>query len=129
MSGLTERDHIQQLKPCVLLSTSHKNLYGFRRLGMQHDLFVMYLYCLLWSVFAINTCDCTHICLCVFYIVQRWVTLGLRAGVGLVAPMKEKDYIQLFLVFYKCMQTIKLRQTTENNVGPFMSKSDAKGVP
>jgi len=27
------------------------------------------------------------------------------------------------------MQTIKLRQTTENNERPFMSKSDAKGVP
>ncbi len=26
------------------------------------------------------------------------------------------------------MQTIKLRQTTENNGGPFTSKSDAKGV-
>ncbi len=61
-----------------------------------------------------------------FYIVQKWV--GLEAGVGLVAPMKEKDYIKLFLFFYKCMQTIKLRQTTENNGGPFMSKSDAKRV-
>ncbi len=27
------------------------------------------------------------------------------------------------------MQTIKLRQTTENNGGPFTSKSDAKGIP
>ncbi len=27
------------------------------------------------------------------------------------------------------MQTIKLRQTTESNKGPCMSKSDAKGVP
>ncbi len=27
------------------------------------------------------------------------------------------------------MHTIKLRQTTENNGGPCMSKNDAKGVP
>ncbi len=32
-------------------------------------------------------------------------------------------------IFYKCMQTIKLRQTAENNGGPCMTKSDAKGVP
>ncbi len=27
------------------------------------------------------------------------------------------------------MQTIKLRQTTENNIGPLMSKSAAKRIP
>ncbi len=53
---------------------------------MQHDLFVMLLYCHLWSVFAINTCDCTYICLLpVLYCseVDRF-----RVGVGLGAPMK-----------------------------------------
>ncbi len=34
-----------------------------------------------------------------------------------------------FIHFYKCMQTIKLRQTTENNGGPCTSKNYAKGVP
>ncbi len=49
-------------------------------------------------------------------------------------------YIKLFLFFYKCMQTIKWRQTAENNGGPCKgkvtlkgyscaSKNDAKGVP
>ncbi len=53
-----------------------------------------------------------------------------RVGVGLGAPMKVEMYIQLFLFFfYKCIQANKLRQTTENNGGPFMSKSDAKGLP
>ncbi len=68
-----------------------------------------------------------------FNIVQRWVVLG--AGVGLGAPMKVNIYIKLFLFTFTiifisitCMQTNKLRQTTENNGGPFTSKSDAKGV-
>ncbi len=37
-------------------------------LGMQHDLFVIFYTACLWSVFAINTCNCTYICLlCVLY--------------------------------------------------------------
>ncbi len=62
-----------------------KTSYGFRRLGMQHDLFVMLEYCL-WSVFAINTCDWTYICLLrVLYCSE----VGrFRVGVGLGAPMK-----------------------------------------
>ncbi len=44
---------------------------------------------------------------------------------GLGAPMRGKIYI-IISIFYKCMQTIKLRQTNENNRGPSTSKSDAK---
>ncbi len=36
-----------------------------------------------------------------------------RVEVGLGAPMKVKMYVKLFLFKKKCMQTIKLRQTTE----------------
>ncbi len=35
-----EQDPFQRLKPYVLLSSLHKELNDFRRLGMQHDLFV-----------------------------------------------------------------------------------------
>ncbi len=66
-------------------------------------------------------------CVC-FILFRGWVTLGLRAGVGLVCSNESKNLYKIISIFYKCMQTIKLRQTTENNVGPFMSKSDAKGV-
>ncbi len=49
-------------------------------------------------------------------------------------------YKIIYIFFYKCMQTIKLRQTTENNGGcctsngapkryPSASKNDAKEVP
>ncbi len=39
------------------------------------------------------------------------------------------NLFKIISIFYKCIQTIKLRQTTENNGGPCMSKSDAKRVP
>ncbi len=48
---------------------------------------------------------------------------------GVSCSNESKNVYKIIYIFYKCMQTIKLRQTTENNVGPFMSKSDAKGVP
>ncbi len=51
-----------------------------------------------------------------------------RVGVGLSAPMKSIIYIKLFLFFYKCMQTIKLRRTTENNGGPWTLKTDTKRI-
>ncbi len=41
---------------------------------------------------------------------------------------ESKNVYTIISIFYKCMQTIKLRQTTENNGGPFTSKSDAKMV-
>ncbi len=51
-----------------------------------------------------------------------------RVGVGLGDLMKVYIYIKLFFIFffYKCMQSIKLRQTTENNGGPCKSKNDVK---
>ncbi len=102
-----------------------KTSCGFRKLGMQHDLFVMLLVACLLSVFAISTRDCTYICLlCVLYCSE----VGrFRVGVGLGAPMKVYIYIQLFLFFYKCMQSIKLRQTTENNRGPARLAMALKG--
>ncbi len=52
----------------------------------------------------------------VFYIVQKWVYESIHL-------------YEILSIFYKCMQTIKLRQTTENNGGPCILKNDAKGVP
>ncbi len=44
VSVLMEWVNFQWLKPYVLLSSSHKDFVCFRRLGMQHNLFVMLLY-------------------------------------------------------------------------------------
>ncbi len=80
----------------------------------------------LWPAFAINTCDCTYICLlCALYCSEMG---RFRVGVGLSAPMKSIIYIKLFQFFYKCMQTIKLRRTTENNGGPWTLKTDTKRI-
>ncbi len=64
-----------------------------------------------------------------YYIVQKWL------GVGLGAPVKVYILYTIMSIFYKCMQTIKLRQTTEGPASqkwakgvPWASKSDAKGV-
>ncbi len=54
--------------------------------GMQHDLFVLLLYCLLLSVFAINACDCTYICL--LHVLYCSEVGSVWVGVGLGAPMK-----------------------------------------
>ncbi len=42
---------------------------------------------------------------------------------GLGAPVKVQIYIKIISIFYKYLKTIKLRQTTENNRGPCMSKN------
>ncbi len=99
-----------------------KTSYGFRRLVTQHDLFVIFLYCLFMVSFC-NKFLWLHLYLpvCVLYcseVGRFWV------GVELDAPMKVYNLFK----FFTCMQTIKLRQTTENNGGPFTSKSDAKWV-
>ncbi len=46
----------------------------------------------LWPAFAINTCDCTYICLlCALYCSEMG---RFRVGVGLSAPMKSIIYIK-----------------------------------
>ncbi len=113
------------------IMSSHKDIVWFQKIwnatGLVCNAFILLF---LWSVFAINTCDCTYICLLrVLYCSE----VGrFRVGVGLGAPMKVYIYIKLFLFFfffYKCIQTTKLRQTTENNGGPCTSKSDTKRIP
>ncbi len=90
-----ERDHFQPLKPCVLLSSSHKvfvwHQKAWNATRLVCNVFILLVY---GPFFAINTCDCTCICLCVFYIVQRRV--GLGAGVGLGAPTKVKCIYNYF---------------------------------
>ncbi len=63
--------------------------------------------------YAINTRDCTYIWLCVLYCSEvGWFRVGVGGG-GLSAPMKVNIYINIY-IFLQCMQTIKLRQTTED---------------
>ncbi len=110
-----------------------KKSYGFRRLGMQHDLFVMLLYCFLWSVFAINTCDCTYLCLlCVLYCSE----VGrFRVGVGLGAPIKVHIYIKWFLFFTNTCKPLKGKQPkgmeypARQKGVPCVLKNDANGIP
>ncbi len=96
VSTLMERDHFQPLKPCVLLSSSHKvfvwHQKAWNATRLVCNVFILLVY---GPLFAINTCDCTCICLCVFYIVQRRV--GLGAGVGLGAPTKVKCIYNYFI--------------------------------
>ncbi len=74
-----------------------KTSYGFGRLGMQHNLFVMLYTACLWSVFAINTCECTYIGLLRVLYCSEVGRFGV--GVGLGAPMKIYIYIKVFLLF------------------------------
>ncbi len=104
-----------------------KTLYGIRRHGMQHGLCVMFLYYLFMVSFC-NKYLWLHLCLpvCVLYC-SKVVRFRDRGGVR--CSNECKNVYTIISIFYKCIQTIKIRQTTENNGGPFMSKSDAKGVP
>ncbi len=63
---------------------------------LDQSVFIMILF-RLWSVFAINTRDCTFICLLP---ILYWSEVGrFRVGVGLGGPMKVYIYIQLFIFF------------------------------
>ncbi len=81
---LTERDHFQRLKPCVLLSSSHKDFVWLQKTWNGTRL-VCNTACL-WSVFAINTCDCTY--LCPFRVLYCSEVGRFRVGVRLGAPVK-----------------------------------------
>ncbi len=84
VTALTERDHFQRLKPYVYSLLCIKTSYGFRRLGMQHDLFVMLLYCL----FMVSFCN-KYLWLHLYQLYVLYCSeMGrFRVGVGLGAPM------------------------------------------
>ncbi len=53
-----------------------------------------------------------------------------RVGVGLGACSNDSIHLyKMISIFYKCMQTIKLRQTTEKNEDPAHRKVTLKGYP
>ncbi len=79
----------------------------------------------LWSLLAINTCDCTYICLLrVLYCSEMG---SFRVGGGVRRANESIHLNKIISIFYKCIQTIQLRQTTENNGGPCKSKMTLKG--
>ncbi len=93
-----ERVHFQRLKPCVLLFSSHKDFVCLQKTWNATRLvcnaFILLVY---GQFFAINTCDCTYICLLrVLYCSEKG---KFRVGVGLGAPVKVQIYIKLFLFF------------------------------
>ncbi len=99
--ALTERDHFQRFKRGVLLSSSHNGFIqascGFRRHGMQHDLFVMFYTACLWSDFANNTCDCTYIVrivdcfVCVLLsMFSLWLSFSLMLIVNLIPGVSRR---------------------------------------
>ncbi len=95
MSALTERDHFQRLKPCVLLSSSHKDFVWIQKTWNATRLVcnVFYTACL-WSVFAINTCDCTYLCLLRVLYCSEVGRFRVRVGLG--ASMKVKILYNYF---------------------------------
>ncbi len=74
----------------------------------------------LWSLLAINTCDCTYICLLrVLYCSE----VGrFRVGGGVRRANESIHLYKIMSIFYKCIQTIKLRQTTETTEDPASQK-------
>ncbi len=118
VSALMERDHFQRLKPCVLLFSSYKDFVCLQKTWNATRLvcnaFILLVY---GQFFAINTCDCTYICLLrVLYCSEKGKFRG-----GVRCSSESTNLYKIISIFYKCLQTIKLRQTTENNGG--MSKN------
>ncbi len=81
VSALTERDHFQRLKPCVLLSSSHKDFVWLQKTWNATRLvcnaFILLVY---GQFFATNTCDCTYLCL--LHVLYCSEVGRFRVGVG-----------------------------------------------
>ncbi len=77
VSALTERDHFQRLKPCVLLSSSHKDFVWLQKTWNATRLVCNAFILLVYGQFLQQIPVTALIFACyMFYIVQRWVGLG-----------------------------------------------------
>ncbi len=85
----------------------------------------------LWAEYAIAVSVPCKDFLCAAICAQSAITLCIFFNIQSFhrCSNESKHLYKTIYIFLNCMQTIKLRQTSKNNGGPFTSKSDAKCVP
>ncbi len=104
VSALMERDPFQQLKPYVLLSSSHKEIEWLQKTwNATRPSFLM----LLFFLFMVSFCNKYRLTVllfvCYMFYIQKWEGLG-RGGVR--CSNECIHYIKLFLYFTNILKPL-----------------------